>query len=273
MNDILEKLAAENPQKLEELTAFHWFTKAARIEHENLYSTERPDFLMVVGGRSIGVEITMVERNLPGTRFSAKQIEQAHREFAEGLLGRVKPKLPLEIGLIFNDEIPVDKATVAEALDVIVPEIDRVSEHMAHHSVERLVRDQGDLRGFPKQSLHVCNEIPDFLQHIQRLNDGHAFTCVCGSRSGILSDFTDQDLAPILQRKHKALKGYGRCDEHWLVIVAGTLPPIYMPDEPTRILIPTTASAFGGLAVTEPVQSDFDRVYWFKGPADVKILT
>jgi len=269
----LNDLAAENPQKLEELTAFHWFTKAQGIEYQHLCPNERPDFVMVAGGRQIGVEITMAERNLQGACFSARQIEQAHREFAKTLLSRVKPKLHLEIGLVFNDEKPVDKTTIDKALDIIVPEINRVSQNMPHHSVERLVRDKTDVRGASDQVLHVCKDIPDFLQHIHLFNDGHKFTCIGGSRGGVVSDFTDQDLAPILQRKHKALKGYGRCDEQWLVIVAGTLPPIYMPEEPPKILIPTTASAFGGLAVAMPVQSDFDRVFYFKSPSDAYQLT
>ncbi|MBX2832251.1 MAG: hypothetical protein KTR23_14090 [Rhodospirillales bacterium] len=270
---LLEKLEAENPQKLEELTALHWFTKADSIEYDSLKCAERPDFLMVVRGRLIGVEITMAVRNLHGTHFPSKQIEQAHRDFARKLLERVKPKLHLEIGLIFNDEIPVAKSAVAKALDAVVPEIERVSENMAHHSVRRLVRDKEDFRGDTGQILSVCKEIPEFLQHIQLLNDGHKFTCVCGSRGGVLSDFTDEDLVPILLKKHKALKGYQHCDEHWLVIVAGALPPIYMPKEPPKILIPTMASAFGDLVVTMPVQSDFDRVCYFKCPTDVYQIT
>ena len=273
MCKILEEIAANNPQKLEELTAFHWFTRAQDIKSTKLYFSERPDFLMEMEGNAIGVEITMAERNLPGSPFSAKQIEQAHRAYAEALLERVRPKIPLEIGLIFNDEVPVDKSSVAESIDAVVSEIDRISNQMAYHSVERLVRNVGDIRTSSGQPLHVCKEVPDFLQHIQLFNDGQEFTCVAGSRGGILYDFTDADLEPILQRKHKALKGYAKCDEQWLVIVAGTLPPIYRPDEPPKIFIPSTSQAFSGVSVSTPIVSDFDRVVFFQSPTTVHQLT
>lgn len=44
-----------------------------------------------------------------------------------------------------------------------------------------------------------------------------------------MHDSTGTDLEPVLHRKHQALRDYRRCDEQWLVIVAGQVPPIVLP--------------------------------------------
>lgn len=88
-----------------------------------------------------------------------------------------------------------------------------------------------------------------------------------------MHDSTGSDLEPVLHRKHKAHRDYRRCDEQWLVIVAGQVPQIVLPEEPPKLLIPSMASTFSGINVQDPVSSDFDRVYFFRSPADVTRLT
>ena len=188
-------------------------------------------------------------------------------------MDRVNPKLPLEISFIFNDDIPVDKVTVAKALDVVVSEIERVSETMERRSVARLVRKTGGIRNGSNQTVYVCAELPAFLQSIQLFSDGHRFTVEGGSRGCIPKDFTDQDLEPILREKHNKLRGYERFDEQWLVIVAGMLPPIGKADKRSIERMLSVAQAFSGVSVSTPIVSDFDRVVFFQSPTTVHQLT
>ncbi|OXT02746.1 hypothetical protein B7H23_07690 [Notoacmeibacter marinus] len=268
----LKKLATEDPKKMEELAAFHWFSKMWDVEYDYLALSERPDFVMKRGEQSIGVEVTMAQRSLPGSAFPAYQIEAAQRQFAEELLKAVAPKLHLDIGLILNDEVAVDKPSAKRALGIVADLIDEVSGGMAGHSVELLVRAEDDI-SFSDHPKHVCPEIPAFLQHIQLFNDGQTFTSISGSRGGTVHDYTEDDLRSVLERKHDALRGYSQCDEQWLIIVAGQVPPIYLFEEPPKILLPSMASTFYGVSVPTPIDTDFDRVFFFKCPAEVTELT
>ncbi|WP_430449398.1 hypothetical protein [Rhodophyticola sp.] len=267
----LEDLAKNDPKKLEELAAFHWFSVAAGIKYDQLYSTERPDFIFAQDGKTIGVEVTCSHRPVEG-RFQAQQIEEAQCEFATTLYERVKPKLPIDIGLILEDNVPVDKRLLNAALEEIIARIEEVSETMEPHSVVLLVRSESDLE-HSRQRKVICPEIPSFLQHIQLFNDGHKKTLVTGSRGCIVENFTDADLTPILERKHKALAGYRPCDEHWLLVAFGVIPAILLPNERPDTMIATISKSYGDIKISRPVQSDFDRVYLFKGPSEVVLIT
>lgn len=273
MDECLKKLFTEDPAKLEELAVLHWFTKVREVVYDSLECRERPDFILNIGERSIGVEITIAQRNLTGEKFAAIQIEKAQNDFAANLLDKVSPKLPVEIGLVFNREVPVNKDCADKALKVIVPKIDSISESMSEHSVERLVRSLEDGKWEDEPTTHICEEIPDFLQHIQLFNDGHKFTSVAGGGGAFIENFTDEDLLPILESKHKVLKGYVDCDEHWLIVYCGMVPPIWFPEEPPKILMTSVAAAFADLEITKPIESDFDQVFFYKCPSHVHKLT
>ena len=267
---LLAKPAMDDPQKLDELTQFHWFTKAAGIEFEGLEITEKPDFIMTLQGRKIGVEITGAYRPKSGT-YSPKQVEESQNAFAKKLQAQVDPVLPLEIGLMF-EEVPVDKGASDIALNILAPLIEEIAQTMTPHSVRLIVQEADMLRNSTHQK-HICPELPAFLQSIQLYNDGHTFTVVTGSRACSPEPFTNDELAERLTDKHKRLKLYQKCDEQWLVIVAGAVPPIYFEDSPPKLSLSTMATEFSDLNVVPPVQSDFDRVYFFKAPGDVVLLT
>lgn len=269
--NILEKLAKENSQKLKELAALHWFTEAAGIAYENLQMSESPDFLAQVDGRRVGIEITEAHRQIGGSQFPIAQMENAHRKFAEALLAAVDPVLPIDIGLIFNDGVPAKR----DMLDSIVPIatlIREVSETMQPHSVKLLVRNQNDLER-SNQEKHICTEIPDFLQHIQILNDGHEFNVISGSAGCSPEPLSKDELDAVLAKKHKALMNYNLCEEYWLVIVTRDVPNILLTQERPRILLPSNATTFWGISFDTPINSQFDRVYFFESPANVTLLT
>lgn len=273
MSNFLEELSIKNPAKLEELSVLHWFTRAIKLEWKNLKCQERPDFTLEIEDQLIGIEITMAQRTIPNTNFSAKQIEQAQKEFAENLFEQIKPKKPVEIGLIFNDEIAVNNTITSGALKIIAPEIERISENMKYHSVEHLVRTSDSKKFGDSSRTHICDVLPSFLQHIQIFNDGHQSTCITGCRGGFVENFNDQDLLPILEKKHKALKGYSTCDEHWLVIYCGTVPPIIFSDTAPNILMSSMASQFASIEVTHPIETKFNKVFFFQCPTHAHQLT
>ncbi|AZG74934.1 hypothetical protein [Shewanella livingstonensis] len=268
----ISDLYYENRKKYDELSVFHWFSKAIGVEYECLSLSERPDFIIKLESKKIGVEITLAER-MSSQPFSMQQIESSQRQFSEKLIQNIKPNLPLDVGLIFEDGVAVDNKSADKALMVLIPLINQVSASMAPNSVEYLVRKKVDLLHI-KQMKHICPEIPNFLQHIQLLNDGQKVSVVTGCRGGIVDYFNESDLLPILKKKHKALLGYAKCDEHWLVIVSGQVPPIFVEHEsPPKLMIASMATSFAGLNLQHPIKSNFERVYFFDCPTNAILIT
>ncbi len=276
--EILEQLAMVAPQKLDELAALHWFTQSERIDYDEiltcesgLVAEERPDFRLRIGNKTVGLEITVAQRPIAEGKFSAQQIEAAQNDFAKALEQAMRPALPVIVTLAFNDEIAVVPKKSKAALPVIVDKIEELTRSMEPRSGVMLVRIEDKVAHYP--NAHVCPEIPEFLQNIGFYNDGQNFSAVTASRGGITEPFTEADLNPILQKKHEALKGYRRCDEHWLVIVSGMVPPIFPTKERPTILLPSSATNFADAEIVRPIRSDFDRVYFFRSPTHALNLT
>ena len=274
----LEELVQSEPKKSDELAALHWFTQAEKIAFDELLvgdgglaKEERPDFRLLIGGRIIGVELTVAERELGQGSFSAHKIEAAQNKFAKRLEDNVRPALPIIITLAFNDEIAVNTENANLVLPLIASKIEELAAGMGPHSSAILVHPGVDLDRY--SNAHVCAELPEFLQNIQFFNDGQDFSAVTGSRGGVVKNFTETDLGTILEKKHRALTGYRTCDEHWLVIVSGIVPPIVLPKERQRVQTASMATYFADVEVARPITSDFDRVYFFKSPTQAICLT
>lgn len=269
----ISSLYKKEPKKHDELSAFHWFSKAIELDYDSLSVMERPDFVIEIESKKIGIEITAAVRKSIDNDFTTHQIESAQRNFSEKTLQCIEPKLPLDVGLIFENDVAVDKKMSKQAIKTLVPLINQISENMVPHSVELLVRSEEDLFS-NNHKKHICPEIPNFLQYIQLLNDGHKVSIVNGTRGGFLDDFMEEDLISILEKKHKALVGYEKFDEHWLVIFSGLVPPLFVEHEsPPNILSSSMAASFSGVNFTSPVNTNFDRVYFFKSPAEAILLS
>lgn len=276
--EILEQLAMVTPKKLDELSALHWFTQSEKIEFDEiltgeagLSAEERPDFRLRVGRKTIGIEITAAQRSIGESKFSAQQIEAAQNEFAKALKKTMQPAIPVIVTLAFNDEIAVEPKKAEAALSVIIDQIEGWTRSMEPISGVTLVPFKDKATRFP--NAHVCPEIPEFLQSIGIYNDGQNFSAVTASRGGIVEPFTEADLNPILQKKHEALKGYSPCDEHWLLIVSGMVPPIPNAKGRPAVLLPSSATNFADPEIARPIRSDFDRVYFFRSPTHAFNLT
>ena len=134
-----------------------------------------------------------------------------------------------------------------------------------------LVRSEADLLLYP--GAEILTEIPEFLQNIQIWNEGQEFSAVTSSRGGIIESFSEEHLHRILEKKHKSLRSYRPCSEQWLVIVSGSIPPIILPEERPKLLLASAATNFADTDIARPIQSDFDRVYFFRSPTHAVNLT
>lgn len=267
----IRSLYHENRKKHDELSAFHLFTKALDVSFRHFEISESPDFIIQLESRRIGIEFTLAERR-SSQRFSMQQIESAQNEFSRNLFQSLELSLPLEIGLIFEDGIAVDNNECSKSIKAIAALINQISKTMTPHSLELLVRTEADIID-SNHKKHICPQIPEFLQHIQLLNDGHKFSAMTGSRGCFLEYFTEGDLRSILEKKHKALSGYTQCDEQWLVIVSGQIPPLFvMHESPPKFMTASIATSFCGSNIDQPIESKFDKVYFFRCPTDVTLL-
>lgn len=276
----LEYIANEYPEKLDELACLHWFTKISKIKYEGIHIgnngieyEESPDFILRIDSKNIGVEITQAHRSKTHESFTIRQIEAAQNAFASALKRAVKSEIPIIINFSFQDNVEVDKAEISKcAINKIAAVINKTSSEMMPPCAIGFVRTvEGSSRA--TQTDRVCSDIPKFIQSIQISSVGNDFTAVSCSRGAIIDNFTKSDLSPILRSKHNALKNYRLCDEQWLIIVSGAPPPIYSRKEPPQILSSSVATSFSEVDIETPVQSEFNRVYFFKCPYKCVLLT
>lgn len=261
----------ENRKKHDELSAFYWFLEALKIHYQGFEISESPDFIIQMESKNIGVELTLAERGSPH-QFSMQQIESAQSDFGEKLRQSMNPVLPINVHLVFEDGVAVQKKELMKSVMEVAALIDEVSKSMKLNSVELIVKNQERL-GKIENNFHISPNFPEFLQSIQLMNDGQKNSTVTGSRICILEDFTEKELAVILGKKHKALLNYTQCDEQWLVILSGQVPPLFeMKDHTPTLMIPSTATHFHTPNISHPIESSFDKIYFFSCPTKATLL-
>lgn len=276
--EILEQLATAAPKKLDELAVLHWFIQSEKIDCDEiltdeggLAAEERPDFRLRIGNKIIGIEITVAQRSIVDRKFSAQQIEAAQNDFATALRTKMRPALPIIVTIAFNDEIAVEPEQAGASLYVIIDKIEELTRSMEPRSGVLMVRSEDKASRHPNAV--ACPEIPDFLHNIGFYNDGQDFSAVMASRGGVVEYFTEAHLNPILERKHRSLEGYRPCDEYWLVINSGMVPPILTVKKRPTVLLPSSASNFADAKIARPIISEFHRVYFFRCPTHAVNLT
>lgn len=99
-----------NKVKEAELRHLIDFFRAAGVAPEKLEPSECPDFIAVIDGQTVGIELT-IARHEAG-KFGALQIEHAQSEYAKALRKCVEENAKegddgLIIGIAFEDGIPV----------------------------------------------------------------------------------------------------------------------------------------------------------------------
>ena len=269
---------------VKDIELFHLidFLRAADIEPDEIKPSERPDFVINVGERSIGIELTIAHHT--SDKYTALQIEQAQgnyvRELRDAVESATQDGAPgLIMAVNFEDgSIPVtheDRIRIQQLSNLILHRSETLpnpgaitiwSEKWAH------IRSKGS----PQKGREdiISAPFPEFIQNITLYRDGNHDIKISGGRGGITPDFDDATLLPILKNKNERLKGYGAFDENWLVIVtsAPTIAGHNPPEERNNVLLPSFATTFGEINVTRPVPSDFDKTYLFKWPSRVTLL-
>lgn len=269
--------------KFKEAEALHLidFFRAADVEPEKLELSECPDFLAVIDGETVGIELTIARHD--AGKFGALQIEHAQSEYAKALRKCVEDNATADddgviIGIAFEDGIPVS-AEDKDALPRVASLISEAAAALPNPGAitiwsEKWARIR-DNAGMQSARSEPSAPLPEFIQNICLYRDGKHDIKVTGGRGGITPDFDDTVLLPILKSKNDRLKKYTACERSWLVIVAGVMQFEGHSPEADRanVAFSSFATTFGNVNVTRPIPSDFDETYLFKWPSEVMRLS
>lgn len=270
-----------NSAKESELRHLAEFLRAAGVAPERLQTHECPDFIAVIDGETVGIELT-IARHEAG-KFGALQIEHAQSEYAQALRRIVETNARkgddgLIIGIAFEDGIPVG-AKDKDALTRVADLISDASAKLPNPGTITIwskkwarIRDDAGIRSARSEP---SAPLPEFIQNICLYRDGKHDIKVTGSRGGITPDFDDSVLLPILRSKNDRLKKYAACDRSWLVIVSRVMQfEGHSPEtERANVAFSSFATTFGNIKVTRPIPSDFDETYLLKWPSEVTRLS
>lgn len=266
-----------NKVKEAELRHLIDFFRATDVVPEKLAPFECPDFIAVIDGQTVGIELT-IARHEAG-KFGALQIEHAQSVYAKELRKCVERKLKegddgVIIGIAFEDGIPVsaaDKDALPRVADII-SEVAATLQNPGATTIwsEKWARIHKDA-GMRSARSEPSAPLPKFIQNVCLYRDGKHDIKVTGGRGGITPDFDDSVLLPILKTKNERLKNYAACDRSWLVILSRvTHFEAHSPEEErANVLLSSFATTFGKVELTRPIPSDFDETYLFKWPSKV----
>lgn len=261
-----------NRTKEEEFQYLIDFFKAADVSPESVVLSECPDFIAVIDGQTVGIELTIARHD--GARFGALQIEHAQAEYARALRKCVEETAKdrddgLIIGISFDDGIPV----ISDHKGAI-PRVATLIAETAYGlpnpgSITIWSEKWAAILGKERMKTELWLPLPEFIQNICLYRDGKHDIKVTGGRGGIKPDFDDSVLLPILRSKNDRLKNYVTCDSSWLVIITG-VPRFegHSPqEESANVALVSFATHFGKVNVTQPIPSDFDATYLFEWPS------
>ena len=257
------------------------FLKALAVVPEEIKSSECPDFIAVIDGETVGIELT-IARHKAG-KFAALQIEHAQSEYAKALRQCVEDNAKegdegLIIGIAFEDGIPV-RAEDNDALPRVAKLISNASAALPNPSAITIwsekwsrIRDEAGLRSARSEP---SAPLPEFMKNICIYRGGNHDIKVTGGRGGMTPDFDDSVLLPILKSKNDRLNKYAACDRYWLVIVSWVMQfEGHSPEaERANVALSSFATTFGNVNVTRPIPSDFDETYLFKWPSEATRLS
>lgn len=266
-----------NKVKEAELRHLIDFFRATDVVPEKLEPSECPDFIAVIDGQTVGIELTIARHEVG--KFGTLQIEHAQSEYAKELRKCVEDNAKegddgLIIGIAFEDGIPV-KAEDKDALPRVADIISDAAATLSNPGAitiwsEKWARIRGDA-GMRSARSEPSAPLPDFIQNVCLYRDGKHDIKVTGGRGGITPDFDDSVLLPILKSKNERLKKYAACDRSWLVILSRvTQFEGHSPEaERANVALSSFATTFGKVNVMRPIPSNFDETYLFKWPSEV----
>lgn len=224
------------------------------------FKGEQPDFIAKIDGENIGIELT-IACHPPIFKHPALAIEAERSKYILALKGAVTEETGVIISVSCNDGIAVTKEdfqNIQIVADFLVQSANKLSnpdavtywnsnyQHPVEHDLEYT--------------------FPHFIQNICLYKDGIHDTKIGSSSGGVVPDFDDDVINPILAEKNRKLEKYRKCDEHWLVIVSNLMriTDHNKKSDSSNFNVSSFATCFGDVKVSKPINSNFDKCFLFK---------
>ncbi|MGV8879205.1 MAG: hypothetical protein ACOH2A_09255 [Sphingobacteriaceae bacterium] len=195
---------------------------------------EQPDYIINTVDKIIGVEITQIfVDNYINPSINQKRIESLQVIFGDKLCEKLEQIIP------FKFVLSVDFSLKGFSQN----EIDRIVLNCVNYL--KTIQFSNE---FVSIDVDNFGQLPDAIDSINFFHyPSLQKPFFSQSAGGVLPDLTLQHLQIILNKKHKALKQYRRCDKHWLLIVEGTF----------------LSDGFGDIFIEE-FESDFQNVFLYR---------
>ena len=202
---------------------------------------ESPDFIIESKFLKVGIELTEIfqDSHLLGySRF--EQLSSDGNKFTLQLIEKLQKYLDFTftIGIFFNDSNYLRKSKNQNTLN----EIFKVCLDTLLILEDRERRVIKDYKKLPKE----IDEI-----HISKFDGLESSYNEC-PEGGSVSDLTDLHLNHVLKKKHKKLKDYEECNEHWLLIKEGKY----------------YSGSFGEIKIDSEFDSIFDKIFLLRSNQD-----
>lgn len=202
-----------------------------------LLEQEAPDFILSLGKKKIGVELTEVfqDSHLGASRL--KQNSSDGSSFTEDFIALLQPDIPFKfsIGINFNKNQPLKKSNknriLSDLKNLCVPAMINLKDH-EHLELE-----------------NYFDKLPDEIDDIYIYRfDGMDESIDSRPEGGAVSVLTINHLMALLLSKENKLPSYTVCDEQWLLIREGNY----------------YSGSFSSVEIDSPIETLFDRVFLFR---------
>lgn len=196
---------------------------------------EQPDYIIKTADKVIGVEITQVfTDNYIDKNNNKKRTEVLRRMLGQRLCERMAKIVPYNFVL----------------------SIDFSSKIFSQSEIDKIVRNCiRYLTGIPFVKNHRPIDVFNFGDLPNEIDKMNIFyypslkkPFFSETDSGILPDLSPQHLQVVLDKKHKALKKYRQCDEHWLLLI---------------VLETYLSDSFGDISIPQ-FETEFQRVFLYR---------
>jgi hypothetical protein len=219
------------------------------------------DFILKTNDSTIGIELTEALHS-----EQARQISADTYNFTNGVVMELRNKLPFTfaIDIDLSPTIPIPKTNRPKLITQVVEQCVKEFSNLQPNEC-RDIEDIGiDLSGIPVDRPEVLNmmlgkgyrNLPPGIKGIKIIRiDGISESWNWQGEGGAIPNFTAENLASILEKKHKKLSQYTSCSQYWLIITEGN----YYTGSFKKILIETS------------VESLFDKVFLFRSVEEIVI--
>lgn len=199
-----------------------------------LCELERPDFMVGLNQKKIGIELTEIFQDSHLRQSKLKQASSEAGSLTRDFIALLQPYVPFSfsIGIGFHKYRSIKgakkKVILDELKEICYPKMLELSEFES-------LRFENFRDGLPTEI--------ESLSIVRLDKDTESFDSQ--PEGGVLPKLTLQDVKNVLSRKEKKLSNYKLCDEQWLVIREGNY----------------FSGSFSEVDIEVPIESLFDHVF------------